>query len=67
MTVLAFAREIIRATGSKSRIVFRPLPQDDPRQRQPDITRARTLLRWGPKVALREGLKQTIEYFRGKV
>lgn len=67
MTVLEFAREIIRATGSRSRITFQPLPQDDPRQRRPDITRARTLLGWEPKVALAEGLKETIAYFRGKV
>ena len=49
MTVLEFAREIIRATGSRSRIVFKPLPQDDPRQRRPDITRARKLLDWEPR------------------
>jgi dTDP-glucose 4,6-dehydratase len=67
MTVLEFAKEIIRATGSRSRIVFRPLPQDDPRQRRPDITRARTILRWAPKVPLADGLSRTIEYFRGKV
>ena len=66
-TVLEFAREIIRATGSRSRIVFRPLPQDDPRQRRPDITRARRILRWAPKVPLAEGLRETIEYFRAKV
>jgi nucleoside-diphosphate-sugar epimerase len=65
--MLAFAQEIIRATGSRSRIVFRPLPQDDPKQRQPDISRARKLLRWSPEVPLKEGLKQTIRYFRGKV
>ena len=67
LTVLAFARAIIRHTASRSRIVFKPLPQDDPRQRQPDITRARKLLRWEPKVSLSEGLAATIEYFRGKV
>jgi dTDP-glucose 4,6-dehydratase len=67
MTVLEFAKEIIRATGSRSPIVFRPLPQDDPRQRRPDIARARRILRWGPKVPLAEGLARTIEYFRGKV
>ncbi len=67
MTVLEFAREIIHATGSRSRIVYRPLPQDDPKQRRPDITRARTMLHWEPKVSLKEGLKETIEYFRGKV
>jgi len=67
MTVLEFAHEIIKATNSRSRITFKPLPQDDPKQRKPDITRARTKLHWQPKVPLREGLKKTIEYFRGKV
>jgi dTDP-glucose 4,6-dehydratase len=67
MTMLQFAEEIIRATGSRSRITHKPLPQDDPKQRKPDITRARTLLHWEPKVPLKEGLKKTIEYFRGKV
>jgi len=67
MTVMEFAREIIKATGSRSKIVHKPLPQDDPKQRRPDITRARTLLGWEPKVPLSEGLKKTIEYFRGKV
>jgi dTDP-glucose 4,6-dehydratase len=67
MTVLNFAKEIIRATGSRSRIVFKPLPQDDPRQRQPDITRARKYLKWEPKVPLAQGLVKTIEYFRKKL
>jgi dTDP-glucose 4,6-dehydratase len=67
MTVLEFAREIIRATGSRSRIAFKPLPQDDPKQRRPDISRARTKLDWEPRVPLREGLKKAIEYFRRKV
>jgi dTDP-glucose 4,6-dehydratase len=67
LTVLDFAREIIRATGSRSRIVYKPLPQDDPKQRRPDITRARTMLHWEPKVPLKEGLTRTIEYFRDKV
>jgi len=67
MTVLEFAKEIIRATRSRSKVVFRPLPQDDPRQRRPDITRARKILRWAPKVPLSEGLARTIDYFRGKV
>jgi dTDP-glucose 4,6-dehydratase len=67
MTVLEFAQEIIRVTGSRSRIVFRPLPQDDPRQRRPDITRARQLLRWEPQVPLSQGLKPTIAYFRSRV
>jgi dTDP-glucose 4,6-dehydratase len=67
MTVLEFAREIIRVTGSRSKVVFKPLPQDDPKQRRPDIGRARAELNWEPKVPLNEGLKKTIEYFRGKV
>jgi dTDP-glucose 4,6-dehydratase len=67
MTMLQFAQEIIQATGSRSRITHKPLPQDDPKQRKPDITRARTMLHWEPKVPLKEGLKKTIEYFRGKV
>ena len=67
MTVLEFAREIIRATGSHSRIVFKPLPKDDPRQRRPDITRAKTHLDWSPKFGLTEGLHRTIEYFRGRI
>jgi dTDP-glucose 4,6-dehydratase len=67
MTVLEFAREIIRATGSRSKIVYRPLPQDDPKQRKPDIGRAKALLDWAPRVQLAEGLVKTIEYFRGKI
>jgi dTDP-glucose 4,6-dehydratase len=67
LTVLAFARQIIRATGSHSKIVFKPLPQDDPKQRQPDIARAKKILRWSPQVQLDQGLTQTIAYFRHKV
>ena len=67
MTIEAVARTIIRMTGSKSQIVFRPLPEDDPKVRQPDITRARTILGWEPKVSLEEGLTKTLVYFRGKV
>ncbi len=66
-TIEQIARTIIRLTGSKSRLVYRPLPEDDPKVRQPDITRARTLLGWEPKVALEEGLVKTIDYFRTKV
>jgi UDP-glucuronate decarboxylase len=54
-------------TGSKSKIVYRPLPTDDPKQRRPDITRARERLGWEPKVQLEEGLIKTIDYFRTKV
>jgi dTDP-glucose 4,6-dehydratase len=67
MTIEQIARLIIEMTGSKSRLVYKPLPEDDPKVRQPDITRARTLLGWEPKVDLREGLTHTIEYFRKKV
>jgi dTDP-glucose 4,6-dehydratase len=67
MTIRDIAETIIRMTGSKSRIVSRPLPTDDPRQRRPDITRARMLLNWEPKVELEQGLVKTIEYFRTKV
>jgi len=67
MTMLEFAREIIRATGSRSKVVFKPLPQDDPKQRRPVIARAQKVLDWAPKVALAEGLTATIEYFRTKV
>jgi dTDP-glucose 4,6-dehydratase len=67
MTIEGIARAIIRMTGSKSQIVYRPLPEDDPKVRQPDITRARTLLGWEPKVSLEEGLTKTLDYFRGKV
>ncbi len=67
MTIEEIGRTIIRMTGSRSRIVYRPLPTDDPKVRQPDITRARTVLHWEPKVPLEEGLTQTIDYFRKKL
>src|SRR5688572_9796012 len=67
MTIEEIARTIIRMTGARSQIVYRPLPTDDPKIRQPDITRARTLLKWEPKVALEEGLVKTIEYFKTKI
>jgi len=67
MTIKEIAETIIRMTGSKSRLVYRDLPVDDPKQRRPDITRATTLLGWQPKVQLEEGLVKTIEYFRTKV
>jgi dTDP-glucose 4,6-dehydratase len=67
VTILQFAEHIKALTNSKSDIVFRPLPVDDPKQRQPDITRARTLLGWEPKVGLEEGLRHTVEYFRDKI
>lgn len=64
LTVLEFARLILRLTGSRSRIEFRPLPEDDPKRRQPDITKARVVLGWEPRVSLEEGLRQTIAWFR---
>jgi dTDP-glucose 4,6-dehydratase len=67
MTIEEIARTIIRMTGSPSKLVHRPLPEDDPKVRQPDITRARTLLGWEPKVGLEEGLTKTLDYFRKKV
>ena len=67
MTIEEIARTIIRMTGSTSQLVYRPLPVDDPKVRQPDITRARTLLGWEPKVGLEEGLAKTLAYFRDKV
>jgi len=63
-TILDLAKKVIELTGSTSEIVFRPLPSDDPIQRQPDITLARDILAWNPTVALDQGLRKTIEYFR---
>ena len=65
MTILAFATLITDLTGSKAGVVNRPLPEDDPKQRQPDISKAARLLGWGPKVELEDGLRLTIEYFEG--
>jgi dTDP-glucose 4,6-dehydratase len=67
LTIRQLAETIVAVTGARSRIVERPLPVDDPRRRQPDITRARTILGWEPKVSLDEGLPRTIEYFRKKL
>ena len=67
MTIEEIALAIIRLTGSGSKLVYRPLPEDDPKVRQPDITRARTLLKWEPKVGLEEGLTKTLEYFRRQI
>ena len=66
-TILEFAKLILGLTGSKSQIVYKPLPVDDPKQRRPDITLAKKLLGWEPQVDLETGLQKTIEYFRGKV
>ncbi len=67
MSLLDLAKEIIRVTGSRSKIVYAPLPEDDPRVRQPDIVRARRLLEWEPKVGLEEGLRRTLEDFRQRL
>jgi dTDP-glucose 4,6-dehydratase len=67
ITIRQFADEILRLTGSKSQIVFRPMPPDDPKQRKPDISLAKKLLGWEPKVGREEGLKRTLEYFEAKV
>ncbi|MFN7956224.1 MAG: UDP-glucuronic acid decarboxylase family protein [bacterium] len=67
MTIYEFAETIIRITGSKSRIVKRPLPEDDPKVRRPDITKARTLLGWEPKVSLEEGITRTLDDFRKRI
>ena len=64
ITLLDFAKEVIALTGSKSKIIYQPLPQDDPKQRQPNITKARELLGWEPKIDRHEGLKRTLEYFK---
>ena len=63
----AILAAIRKATGARNKIIFKPLPQDDPKQRQPDIRKARKLLKWQPKVPLEKGITQTIEYFRGRV
>jgi dTDP-glucose 4,6-dehydratase len=59
-----FAEEVIALTGTKQKIVYRPLPEDDPKQRRPDITRAKAILGWEPRVERKEGLKITYEYFK---
>jgi dTDP-glucose 4,6-dehydratase len=67
ISLLDFAKEIQTLTGTNSKIVFKPLPQDDPKVRKPDITKAQTVLGWSPKVSRQEGLKLTYEYFKNKV
>ncbi len=62
-TILELAEQVLDLVGGKSKLVRRPLPQDDPKQRQPDITQARSILDWEPKIQLREGLAKTIAYF----
>ena len=63
ITILEFARRVLEITGSSSKIVHRPLPEDDPKVRQPDISRAKEILGWEPRVDLTEGLTRTLEYF----
>lgn len=67
MTIREFAEEILRITGSNSGVEYRPLPVDDPKIRRPDITRARKVLGWEPKVSFEEGIKKTVDYFRDRV
>jgi dTDP-glucose 4,6-dehydratase len=67
VTILDFAKEIKELSGTHSDIVFQPLPQDDPKLRRPDITRARKLLGWEPRVDRRDGMRRTLDFFRTKV
>ncbi len=67
ISILGFAKEIIGLTGSRSRVVFYPLPQNDPKVRQPDITKAKRVLGWKPKVSRQEGLRRTLKYFQEKL
>jgi dTDP-glucose 4,6-dehydratase len=67
LTMLQLAEEIVQLTGSRSKVVYRPLPEDDPKVRQPDITLARNILRWEPLVNRSEGLQRTLRYFKTKL
>jgi len=67
MNILEFANKILEITGAKSQIITKPLPVDDPKVRQPDIRRARTLLGWEPKIDFATGIRETILYFKGKL
>jgi dTDP-glucose 4,6-dehydratase len=67
VTILEFAKETLALSGSKSKIEYRPLPQDDPKVRKPDISRARKLLNWEPKMNRHDGMKRTLEFFKGKL
>ncbi len=64
ISILEFAQEIIKLTGTKQKIIFKPLPVDDPLQRQPDITKAKKILNWEPKISRKEGMRRTFEYFK---
>ena len=63
-TILQFARTVVKMSGTRSKIIFKPLPTDDPKQRRPDITLARKYLKWKPKVKLQKGLQETINWFK---
>lgn len=67
MSLLEMAEKILKVTGSRSKIAFKPLPEDDPKVRQPDISLAQKLLGWEPKVQLEEGLRDTLDYFRESI
>jgi dTDP-glucose 4,6-dehydratase len=67
VSILDFAKEIIALTGTSSKVVFKPLPEDDPKVRQPDITRAKAILGWEPRVDRADGLKRTVDYFKARV
>jgi dTDP-glucose 4,6-dehydratase len=67
VTMLELAKEIIQLTGSRSKIIFQDLPEDDPKVRQPDITKAKEILHWEPKVNRRVGLEKTLQYFKVKL
>ncbi len=64
LTILEFAERIRRLTGTTAQLEFKPLPQDDPKRRQPNIAKAKKILGWEPKVSLEDGLKETIAYFQ---
>jgi nucleoside-diphosphate-sugar epimerase len=67
MTILEFAEQIQRLFGGDAKLEFKPLPEDDPKRRRPDITKAKTLLSWEPVVSLESGLRDTIGYFKARV
>jgi dTDP-glucose 4,6-dehydratase len=67
MTIMDFAKKIHEVAGGNGEIIFKPLPQDDPKVRQPDITKARGLLGWSPKVFLDEGIRETLNYYKKKL